>query len=393
MHIAYVSDQRYPGTGTDRLQVVTMCSAFGAAGARVTLYYTSNDPAQAATDEAIAAHYDVAPTFATVPLAVSLCGRGPGPGLFRGLEKLTLAHRAAARIADTTADLVYSRNLPALLAGLHQTPLPTFYETYRPWPDQYAHMAMLFRQLARLPRFCGLILHSQLAADSYACCGLEPDRLLTARNGFNPSSLEPRLSRAQARQILDLPPLASDADPFTVAYVGDVTATKGVDLLCDLAARLPDVRFLLVGSKGQGPVERRARSLPNVQVFGWMRQAALAPYLYAADVLTIPPSATGLQDAGHTVLPIKAFLYLATGRPVLAGNTPDLREVIRHEHNGILVPPGDLAAAARALRLLQSDPDHRAQLGARALADSQNYTYPARARRVLDFLEGRLTAT
>ena len=251
-------------------------------------------------------------------------------------------------------------------------------------------MAMLFRQLARLPRIRGLILHSQLAADSYARCGFEPARLLTACNGFNPASLMPRLSRTEARGVLDLPPLAGDADPFTVAYVGDVTATKGVDVLCDLAERLGDVRFLLVGSKGHGAVERRARSLPNVHVFGWMQQAALAPYLYAADVLTIPPSATGLRDAGHTVLPIKAFLYLATGRPVLAGDTPDLREVIRHDENGLLVPPGDLTAAVQAVRLLQSDPHRRDRLAAHALADSQRYTYPARARRILDFLEQRL---
>lgn len=378
MHIAYITDQRYPATGTDRAQIVTMCSAFGAAGARVTLYHLSADPQHPASAAEIAAHYEVAPTFDTVPLRSP-----PVVGPVRGLEKLALARAAARRIARSPADLVYSRNLPAVIAGLWLTGRPTFYETYRPWPAQRLDRWLLFRGLRSCERLRGLILHSQLAADSYLGVGYPPARVLTALNGYDPTGLGEPLTRAAARGRLGLP------DRFTVTYAGDVMPSKGLNMVLDMAERMPEAEFLLVGSKGQGPIERRAEPLPNVRVFSWRKMSEVSPFLFAADVLVIPPSAQPLQRAGHTVLPIKSFHYLAAGRPVLAGDTPDVREVITHGRNGLLVPPGDPAAAVDELRRLRGSAETWRRLSEAARADGRAHTWSARAERILAYMESR----
>jgi glycosyltransferase involved in cell wall biosynthesis len=56
----------------------------------------------------------------------------------------------------------------------------------------------------------------------------------------------------------------------------------------------------------------------------------------------------------------------ACGRPIVTTDAIGCRELVRHEVEGLLVPPGDVAAAARALHRLAGDTALRARLGAAA---------------------------
>jgi glycosyltransferase involved in cell wall biosynthesis len=51
--------------------------------------------------------------------------------------------------------------------------------------------------------------------------------------------------------------------------------------------------------------------------------------------------------------------------------------LVRHERNGLVVPAGDEAALAAAVRRLHDDPSLRARLGAQARADVAPYTQGA----------------
>jgi glycosyltransferase involved in cell wall biosynthesis len=60
---------------------------------------------------------------------------------------------------------------------------------------------------------------------------------------------------------------------------------------------------------------------------------------------------------------------MAAGRPVVASDAPGgLRDIVDHETTGLVVPVGDAAAAARALRRLVEDPETRRRLGANGRA-------------------------
>jgi len=56
----------------------------------------------------------------------------------------------------------------------------------------------------------------------------------------------------------------------------------------------------------------------------------------------------------------------AAGLPVVSTDVGALRELVRPEHTGLLVPPGDEAALAEALGRLAADPSLRSRLGANA---------------------------
>ncbi len=78
----------------------------------------------------------------------------------------------------------------------------------------------------------------------------------------------------------------------------------------------------------------------NVRVFPWQGPRTLAPFLFAADVLIVPPSSAPLQQFGNCVLPLKLFAYFAAGRPILAPQAPDTAGFLRQRENALLVSPG-----------------------------------------------------
>jgi len=389
LRLAYVTDQLLPTDATDTIQLVSMASALGEAGADLSLYVPARPAGHTPpTSDALARHYGVAPTFTTVACP----GPYPAPLGFRGLEKVAHAGLAVARLAaHPTTDVVYTRNLPVVLAALAGTRLPVVYETYRPWPAQSRSKRALFEALRRAPRLVGLVLHSRLAADSYRALGYADERLLVAHNGIDPRRFAEPLPRAEARRRVGLASPAGAYRP-TVLYSGHVSEDKGLGLLLDAALRLPALDFVIVGSRGDGPIERRARTLANVRVFPWQPPAEVGTWLAAADVLVIPPSRGPLDKVGNTVLPIKTFQYLASGRPIVAPATPDLAEVLVDGVNARLVPPDDVAAFVDALARLVADPAAAAALGAAGREAALANTWRARAERVLAFITERLAA-
>jgi glycosyltransferase involved in cell wall biosynthesis len=173
-------------------------------------------------------------------------------------------------------------------------------------------------------------------------------------------------------------------------YTGHINLTKGLDTVFRLARRLPRALFLLVGSEGRGLVELLAGQQPNIRFVPWQPFEQVTRYLMAADVLLQPPSRVPLRLIGNTVLPMKIFLYLAAGRPIVAPDLPDLREVLEHDVNALLVAPGDHEAAASAVARLLDEPLLANRLASAAQRTAAGLTWDARARRVLEFLEQRL---
>jgi glycosyltransferase involved in cell wall biosynthesis len=55
----------------------------------------------------------------------------------------------------------------------------------------------------------------------------------------------------------------------------------------------------------------------------------------------------------------------ACGRAIVTTDVPGCREVVRHGYNGLLVPPRNTEALARAISMLLKDSALRAQMGMR----------------------------
>jgi glycosyltransferase involved in cell wall biosynthesis len=282
------------------------------------------------------------------------------------------------------ADLVYTRNL--WIAWLAVTfGQRVVFDHYRPWPDQIPPLQLWLYRLMCHRRFLVNICHSDYTRAKYLALGIPADKLHCIHNGFEPRRLLAAVPVEVAKQKIGVL-----VDRKTVVYTGRVNQKKGLDLVIEAAKRLPDYLFLLVGSYGEGPIEALARGVDNIRIVPWQMADTLTDYIFAADVLLIPPSWQPLAKFGSTVLPLKLFFYMATGRPILAGETPDVMEVLRHGDNAFLCPPDNVAALVAGLGSLIGDPQSAARLAAAAQAESRGLTWESRARRIFDLVSSRL---
>jgi len=378
MRIAFAFEGALPSTQADAEVFLNTASAMSRRGHDVSLSFASS-PKRGDAVGAIRDYFDLEGQVRFVPV--------DNPFDHKTLQHGWQALRSPWLDHARSCDVLYTRNIVILAAAIHSGAL-VFYDHYRPLPDQTPALQPLLRRWMTHPRFLGMACHSDLTRKSFLRIGVPPERLRVVYNGFDPGRMPPDLSKAQARQELGWDP----ARP-TIVYTGRVGEHKGLEIVLDMARHLPHMDFVLVGSsRDANRIEQEARAIPNVRLVEWQPPGRLAAYLYAADVVVIPPSDEPLREFGRTVLPLKVFTYLATGRPLLAADTPDLREVLEHGRNAWLVPPGDVAQAVEATRRLCEDVELGATIAARARADSREFTWDARAARLDAFLAERISA-
>jgi glycosyltransferase involved in cell wall biosynthesis len=156
------------------------------------------------------------------------------------------------------------------------------------------------------------------------------------------------------------------AERPTIVFVGKVAPNKGADILVDAACRIapefPGLRLELLGSGEPAFVaDLQARTadarVPGLlSLPGFVHRAGLPARLARAHVFAAP----SLYEGGP------GFVYLeamACGLPVVACSGSGASEVVRHEENGLLVPPSEVDAITAALRALLSDPGRREAMG------------------------------
>jgi glycosyltransferase involved in cell wall biosynthesis len=169
-------------------------------------------------------------------------------------------------------------------------------------------------------------------------------------------------------------------DAPVVGTVANFKAHKGYEYLLKAAALVKreasDTRFVFVG---QGPVEKGAReqarrlALDGTVTFAGFR--ADAPRVAATfDIFALASIAEGL--------PIALLEAMALGRAVVATRVGGLPEVIDHDREGVLVPPGDPRALADAILALLADPELRQRLGEAARKRAADFDIRKAVRRM-----------
>ena len=157
------------------------------------------------------------------------------------------------------------------------------------------------------------------------------------------------------------------ADPVRLLTVGRAVDKKGLDDLLHALARLPPALCWRWAHIGGGPLAeplaRLAGELGLADRIEWRGAQAHAAVLEAyrwADLFVLPCriSDNGDRDGLPNVLLEAQSQRLAC----LSSDISGVRELIRHDVTGYLVPPRDPAALARAIATLVADPSLRRQL-------------------------------
>jgi glycosyltransferase involved in cell wall biosynthesis len=286
----------------------------------------------------------------------------------RGAGPLALARQAGAD-ARALARLVLERevavvhsNTSVVLGGAPAALLarvPHVWhvrELYTAWPRAWAVHRRVLRTAAALPCV------SRAVADAVGRRG----RVL--HDGLRPGASTRRAPHAAARAALGLP-----AGAFVAATIGRISPWKGQEVL---ARALAEPALAAAGAigvvagdawPGEEESERDLRALAGSLALGDRLRLVgfrddLETVLGAADAVVVP-------STQPDPLPNAALEAAAAGCCVVAADHGGLPEIVHDGRTGVLVPPGDAGALARALAALAGDPATAVRLGSAAAYD------------------------
>jgi len=191
-----------------------------------------------------------------------------------------------------------------------------------------------------------IVANSQAAASQLKLEGVPGSRICHIANGLD---LKAYASRP------------SFTGPLTVTTVAHLRPGKGIDVLLEAAAvllrRVPNVTFRIAGDGSlRQELEGRSGSLGVTGRVQFLGHATDVPALLRTSSIFAFPS---LMEAS----PNAVIEAMAAGLAVVASNVGGIPEVVRHEYNGLLVPPSDAGALAAALERLITHPGLAERLG------------------------------
>ncbi len=145
-------------------------------------------------------------------------------------------------------------------------------------------------------------------------------------------------------------------------FLGHILRDKGIHELvrafAQLAPRFPRMKLMLAGIGALEEVRQLATQLgvqERVLCPGWLGTEEKRAALASSTLFVLPSYAEGM--------PMALLEAMSWGLPVIATPVGGIPQVVTSEVNGLLVPPGDVAALASALGRLLESPALRERLG------------------------------
>lgn len=389
MRLRYVANARLPTEKAHGWQIAKMCEAFAAHGVDVEVWHPRRKQPSELRGRTLFEFYGLPQAFRDRILPnvdVVRLERYVPRSLFRAvfmLHAFAWAEMAARRARVEQPDLCFTRNLPTALM-LARYGLPTVVEVHRlpGRTDSLTLRRMLRRRELRLVVAMTHHIRKELLDVGLSSRGVvvEPDAV-----DLRPFRALP--DRNSCREKVGLP-----RDVPVVGYVGRFEALgmeKGIEVLIRSIGRVRGARPLLLcvgGPMDRVPEYRRIAEEAGLSD-GRVRFVDRVPngdvpwWIAACDVATIPWPWTSFS--AYSTSPLKLFEYMAAGVPVIASKLPALEEVLRHDRNAYLVPPGDSEALASGIERVLMDPLLAARLAKEGMNDVARFTWEKRAGRIL----------
>ncbi len=186
------------------------------------------------------------------------------------------------------------------------------------------------------------------------------------------------------------PDYSQRASSPTFAYLGRLKRYKRVDIVIRAFAQL-NAASATLEIAGQGDhrpaLETLSRSLgvqDRVRFLGFVNDDDKIALLRRswATVLASPKEGWGISNLESA----------ACGTPVIAGDSPGIRESVLNGETGFLVPPSDASAFAAAMRGLVAQPDLVRTLGEGGRRFAEQFTWERSANETIEHLEQVIAA-
>lgn len=299
--------------------------------------------------------------------------------------------------ADASFDLVHAHGALATIRIARairrsRMSIPVVYTEHDSTPWMCPPRGILERMVRKLVyrsinlracRYASVVVtsYAALVDDLARRAGLSADRFAVVPNGVNTGS-----QVVSHEGIGDLP---TPKEPRFCLFVGSLIERKAPDLLLHALARSKTNMGLVFvgGGPMMGDLQRLAKRLylsDRIVFTGAQPQKIVYRYYREAAFLVLP--------SFSETLPLVLMEALSAGKPVVATRLRGISNIVHDGDNGILVPPGDVAALSSALSLLANDHHSYARLASNAAASVQDrYSWSAITRQLESSYAEKLT--
>ena len=232
-----------------------------------------------------------------------------------------------------------------------------------------------------LPQAQMVIAISDSVAEEYRAIGVPDARIRDVPNGVDLARFDRPIDRSAVRRAHGL-----DPDAFLFLSVGRNHPKKNYGRLIEAVARLagdtdrpfqlqivgngvPELTEQLNGLGLSGHI-KLADQIGGAEAGNgvpWLPASALVELYRAADAFVFPSL---IETFGIAIVEA-----MAAGLPVIVGDSPGCRDIVRRGHDGIAVPARDPTALAAAMSTLMSDDGVRRAYAAKAKARARDFSW------------------
>ncbi|MFA6017637.1 MAG: glycosyltransferase [Patescibacteria group bacterium] len=171
------------------------------------------------------------------------------------------------------------------------------------------------------------------------------------------SFAEPLMSDCEPSPLTRGSRRGSIQSPF-ILFAGRLETYKGVRVLLESLKHLPkDVRVMIAGV---GPDEEKLRAMvahdPRVTFLGFVPGDKLSRLMGEATAVVVP-------SIWYEPYGLVALEAMCQGTPIIVAKSGGLPEIVGESEAGIIVPPGDSKALARAIHRIIENKDLAGRMG------------------------------
>ena len=387
MKVYYISPSIIPSRAANSIHVVNMCEGLCQLGHKVILFAHSNEGSVKASHKKITEIYGVENTNIKLMLSRSILGRA--------IEFIISFNALISYLYDSINNIqpryIISRNLyAAAIFGLFLRK-KIIYETHSP---EYRIRGILQKKLLQSERVKTVVISNALRNIISSKYKVDIESIYVFHDAARAG--KSRLNVNERKEIRNS--VFSKNSPINkyekiIGYFGHLYRGRGIEIIEENAALLPEYAFVIYGGNEAEIIEfRRSNTHNNLFFMGFISPKDIYKAMSLVDVLLMPYQkkvSIGLagSDTSRWMSPMKLFEYLSVGLPIISSNLPVLREVLIHNDNCLLTDPEDVQKWKEAIKTVCTDNTLANKLGHNAhLLYKNKYTWSIRAKLMLELL-------
>lgn len=364
MKIVYISRSIIPSKTANSINVMKMCSAFASLGHEVILLSPLTKKLEEKGIKDIFDYYGVEKNFELKKLF--------SPNI-KYLKKRIYSLRCLSIIKKNKPDIVYGRDDMFAFYLAQKEGYSTVFEKHEPYCEmnsfnKYFFDKFMFQNNNKLK----LIVNSNELAKMYTKdFDLNLKNILVANNATNPIPNE------------EIPFKVNNK--IKVGYVGSLFKGRGIDIIIELAKRIDEVEFHIIGGKDKDIEYWKSNaSLNNLIFHGFIEPKKTYMYRNMCNILLAPYQSDSEGNRSSKYMsPIKLYEYMSSRKAIICSNFKVVYEAL-NEECAILVESNDIKQWENAILDLLKNSEKRENLSLNAYEKFLKFhTWESRANKVI----------